>query len=252
MKNIAGLIAINTAIAALLTSSAALATGPHAGGAGSTGSAGGVGTVSAGTAVAGSFAVRNNGTSTSYAQNTESAKATITATKSYTPANGSVTAGVQGATKTESAGVAYNMSTGSGSGHALSAGYADTATHGTIGIRGVTFGFNGGGSGTHTDNLIKAGTNQGSYVLGETVSGFDAQVDYSRAYSSAPAPAGSYGGSRSGTVEVTGSSSGYASGANKSGALENMNAAGFTNIGSSGYFFGKTNLSGSTGYKAAP
>lgn len=243
MKNIAGLIAINAAIAALFTSSAALATSPHAGG---------IGVVSAGTSVAGTFAVGNNGTSTSYAHNMESAKASITASRSAALCYPSAKAAVQGATRTESSGVAYNTSTGSGSGYALSSGYADTATQGTVGIHGVTSGFNGGKSGTHTDNLIKAGTNQGSYIAGETVSGFDVQVDYSRGFGSTPAPAGSYGGGRSGTVEVTGSSSGYASGANESGALENMNAAGFANIGSSGYFFGKTNLSGSTGYKAAP
>ena len=40
-------------------------------------------------------------------------------------------------------------------------------------------------------------------------------------------------------------------GANGSGALENLNAAGIANIGSSGYFFGKTNLSGSTGQVSA-
>jgi hypothetical protein len=243
MKNIAGLIAIKAAIAALLASSAALATGP---------SAGGAGTVSAGTAVAGTFAVGNNGTSTSYAQNKESARATITAKDSFTPGYGNVKAAVQGATRTDSAGVAYNMSTGSGSGYALSAGHADTATNGTIGIHGVSSGFNGGGSGTHSGNLIMAGPNQGSYVAGETVSGFDAQISYSKGHSSAPAPAGSIGGSRSATVEVTGSNSGYASGANASGALDNMNAAGIANIGSSGYFFGKTSLSGSTGFVTAP
>jgi hypothetical protein len=243
MKNIAGVVVINAAIAALLASSAALATGPYAGG---------VGTVLVGTAVAGTFAVGNSGTSTSYAQNMESAKASITAARSAALCYPSVNAAVQGATRTESIGVAYNTSTGSGSGNALSAGHADTATRGAIGIHGVTSGFNGGGSGTHTDNLIKAGTNQGSYVAGETVSGFEAQVTYNKGYSSAPAPAGSYGGSRSATVEVSGANSGYASGANASGALENMNAAGLANIGSSGYFFGETNLSGSTGHVTAP
>jgi hypothetical protein len=243
MKNIAGFIAINAAIAALLTSSAALATAPHAGG---------VGTVSAGTAVAGSFGVGNNGTATSYAQNREVAKATISASRNAALCYPSVKAGIQGSTRTESAGVAYNTSTGSGSGSALSAGRADTATQGSVGIHGVTSGFNGGKSGTHTENLIKAGTNQGSYISGETVSGFNAQVEYNRTSGSASAPAGSYGGGRSGAVKVAGSSDGYASGANASGALENMNAAGIANIGSSGYFFGKTNLSGSTGYKAAP
>ena len=134
----------------------------------------------------------------------------------------------------------------------MSAGYADTATCGTVGIHGVTTGYNGGGSGKHTENLIKAGTNQGSYVAGETVSGFEAKVAYSKEYSSAPAATGTIGGTRSAAVEVSGFNSGYASGANASGALENMNAAGIANIGSSGYFFGQTNLSGSTGHVTAP
>ncbi len=243
MKHIAGLIAINAVIAALLSPSAATATTPGAAG---------IGTASTGTAIAGTFNVGSNGTSTSYAQNKESAMATVTATKNFTTSTGpscapnvSASAAIQGTTKTESSGVAYNTSTGSGTGNALSSGHADTAVHGTIGIQGVTSGFNGGKSGTHTDNLIKAGPNEGSYVSGNTVSGFDAQVTYNKGYSST-------GNSGTGTVELSGSNSGYASGANSSGALENMNAAGFANIGSSGYFFGKTNLSGSTGYVSAP
>lgn len=243
MKHIAGLIAMNAAIAALLSPSAALATNPGAGG---------IGTVSAGTAVTGSFNVGNHGTSTSYAQNKESAMASITANKSYTTSyapncerNVSANASILGSTKTQSAGTAYNISTGSGSGNALSAGNAGTATGGSIGIHGVTSGFNGGKSGTRTDNVIKAGNNQGSYISGETVSGFDAKVSYNKGYEST-------GASRTGTVAATGSNSGYASGANASGALENMNAAGLANIGASGYFFGKTNLSGSTGHVTAP
>lgn len=246
MKRIAGPIALNIVIAALFASSAAMATTPVAGG---------IGTVSAGTAVAGAFNVGSNGTSTSYAHNRETAMATVTATKGFTtsPApycdtNVSAKAGILGATKTTSDGVAYNTSTGSGTGHAVSSGHADTAVRGNVGIHGVTSGFNGGGAGTHTDNLIKAGANQGSYVSGETVSGFEAQVNYTRGFSATPAPAPS----RTGTVEVAGYNSGYASGANASGALENMNAAGMANIGASGYFFGKTNLSGSTGTITAP
>lgn len=246
MKNIAGIIATTTAIAALFASSTVLATGSHTGGGGTVSpGAASVGNVSVGTAVAGTFSVGNNGTATSYAQNKESAKAMITATKSLDYCYGNTNAAIQGATKTESAGVAYNTSTGSGSGYAQSAGYADTATRGTIGVQGVTSGFNGGESGTHTNNLIKAGINQGSYVSGETVSGFDARVSYNKGYST-------LGGNRAATIEMSGANSGYASGANASGALENMNAAGIANIGASGYFFGKTNLSGSTGNMTTP
>lgn len=249
MKDLVKGNSLCVAIAVLVTSSAAMATGP---------SAGGIGTVSASTSVAGAFNVGNNGSSTSYAHNRESAMATITAMKGYTssltPAcdpNVSASASILGATKTQSAGVAHNTSTGSGTGNALSAGRADTAVSGTVGIHGVTSGYNGGKSGTHTDNLIKAGVNQGSYIAGETVSGFEAQVAYNKTFSNAPATTGIGAGSRTATVDVTGYNSGYASGANASGALENMNAAGIANIGSSGHFFGKTNLSGSTGYVSA-
>jgi hypothetical protein len=239
------IVAVNAAAVALLASSAAFATDPFAKGAGS---------VSAGTAVAGGFSVGSNGSSTSYATNSESAKATITAAKSYAPnyCNTNVSAAITGGTKTESSGMAYNVSSGSGSGGALSAGHADTAVKGQIGIHGVTSGFNGGGSGTQTDNVIKAGTNQGSYVNGQTVSGFEADVHYARSSGYTTAPAGIQAPARTGSVEVSGSNTGYASGANASGALDNMNAAGVANIGASGYFFGKTNLSGSTGSVSAP
>jgi len=243
MKLVTAFIATNAAIAALLSPMAAIATTPGAGG---------IGTVAVGTAVAGTFNVGSNGTSTSYAQNRESAMATITAKKNFSTSFGpscgssiSSSAGILGATRTESAGVAYNTSTGSGTGSALSAGHADTAAQGAIGIQGVTAGFNGGGSGTHTDSLIMAGPNQGSYVSGETLSGFEAQVSYDKEYVTGA-------DSRTGTVNASGYNSGYASGANASGAIENMNAAGFANIGASGYFFGKTRLSGSTGYVTAP
>lgn len=228
---------------ALLACGAALATDPHAHGKAA---------VSAGTAVAGSFALGANGSSTSYAHNSESARAGIHAATSHKPGYRSVDAAVQGTTRTESAGVAYNSSTGSGYGNALSAGHAHTATRGAIGIDGVTGGYNGGGSGTHAANLIKAGKNQGSYVDGQTVSGFEAEVHYARSGGSSHAPYGHAGGGRNAAVEVSGSSTGYASGASASGALEHMNAAGFSNIGSSGYFFGRTGVSGSTGYVTAP
>ena len=76
-------------------------------------------------------------------------------------------------------------------------------------------------------------------------------MGYSKTYSGY-APGVTIGGTQSKAVEVWGANSGYASGANTSGALENMNAAGIANIGASGSYFGKTNVSGSTGYVSAP
>jgi hypothetical protein len=230
------------------------------------------GNVSVGTAINGKFAIGQNGTSSSYAHNSQAATATVNATRAYTPGISNINAAVSGETKSESLGKAYNISTGSGAGSALSSGFADTAVRGALSIPGVTQGFNGGGSGTHTDSLIKAGTNQGSYVTGQTVSGFEAEVKYGKTYSvtpiaapastpatttatapaPAPLPAPTAGGTTTKSVNVAGSNAGYASGANTTAALEQMNAAGIANINSTGYFFGKTNLSGSTGYASAP
>lgn len=217
----------------------------------------GTGNVSAQTAVKGNFMLGSHGTSTSFAHNSETAKASITASKSYAPNQSHAV--VQGATKTDSAGTAYNASTGSGSGIAMSSGGASTSTKGTVGQPGVTRGFNGGGSGTQTSNMIKAATNQGSAISGQTLSGFEALIQSKSGTAGAPhaartnaphtAPAA---GQRSASIEVTGVSEGYASGANSTAALTNLNAAGIANIQSSGYFFGKTNLSGSTGQVVAP
>jgi hypothetical protein len=53
-------------------------------------------------------------------------------------------------------------------------------------------------------------------------------------------------------VSVSDEKTGYASGANASGALDGMNAAGIANIGSSGGFFAKANLGAGTGRITAP
>lgn len=244
MKMTAGFTAtLRAAMAALLVPSAAFATDPHAFGAGA---------VSIGTAVSGTMALGANGSSSSYSHNAEAARATISTTRSYTPNHASVTAGAAGATLTKSEGVAFNKSTGAATGGAASAGFAETGTRGVVGIDGVTSGFNGGGSRTVSDNVIKAGRNQGSYVEGTTASGFEAAVGFGRNVSTAPAPAGSTGGTRTRSVEVWGSSSGYTNGATASGALQHMNAAGIANIGASGHYFGRTNAAGTTGFVPAP
>lgn len=256
MKTTHFIASFGAGMAVLLAQSAAHATHPAPANAIATGN------VSVGTAINGKFAIGQNGTSSSYAHNSQSASAIVNATRAYTPSQNAITAAVSGETKSESLGKAYNTSTGSGTGSALSSGFADTAVRGKLNIPGVTQGFNGGGSGTHTDSLIKAGTNQGSYVSGQTVSGFEAEVKYGKTYSVAPiaapapsatpAPAPSVGTTATKSVNVAGSNEGYASGANTTAALQQMNAAGIANINSTGYFFGKTKLSGSTGYASAP
>ena len=118
--------------------------------------ASGYGGINLHSGVNGSFSLGANGTATSYAQNSEAATAKIGATTSFTPNYSTVAAGISGATTSDSAGQAYNISTGSGMGTAASFGSSATLVGGTTSIQGVTAGFNGGGSGTQTSNVIQA------------------------------------------------------------------------------------------------
>jgi hypothetical protein len=217
---------------------AALATQPSAGGSGS---------VHSGTAVSGGFTVGSQGSSTSYATSSQSATASIGGAVNHTPGYCTVSAGIVGQTATQSSGKAYNISTGSGSGSAVSKGWADTAVRGSVGIAGASRGFNGGSAYTSTRDEIRAGTNQGSYVLGQTGAGFGVQLDYQRSGVKAGAPAGSVGGSSSRTVGVTTTTSGFAGGTNEYGALQGMNPAGVANIWANGGFSARGDLRGSTG-----
>lgn len=225
-------------VLALFAPLAALATGPAAGGSGA---------IAVQSNINGGFTLGTVGTAVSYAQNSQAATARISAGTAAAPCYTAVTAGVTGATTSNSYGQAYNVSSGSGSGTAVSQGATGTWVKGLESIRGVTTGFNGGASGTQSHDVIQAGTNQGSYVAGQTVSGFDTQVHYERATGSTLAPAGTYSGGVPVQVGLSTVNTGYASGANSGGALEGMNAAGIANMGSSGYFFGNSNLSASTG-----
>lgn len=214
--------------------------------------ASGMGGIAIQSSVGGGFSLGTSGSALSYAQNSQAATAAIGATAAYTPNFTSVTAGVSGATTSASYGQAFNVSSGSGSGSAASQGSAGTWVHGIESIHGVTGGFNGGASGTYSQDVIQAGTNQGSYVAGQTASGFDSQVHYERAGGWMPAPVGTYGSGASSQVGVSTTNTGYAGGANTGGALEGMNAAGIANIQSSGYFFGNANLSARTRTVSAP
>lgn len=202
--------------------------------------------------VNGNFSIGANGAATSYAQNKEAATAKITAVTGSTPYHQTVMAGVSGATTSDSSGHAYNTSTGSGSGSAALYGFSETLVKGGTAIHGVTNGFSGGKSGTQTGSIIQAGPNQGSYVVSQSLSGFDAEVNYARSAATTPAPIGTSGGSRSSMVSLSTQHSGYASGVNATGALEGMNAAGIANIGASGHFFAKGGLSATVGTVSAP
>lgn len=215
-------------------------------------SASGCGCVAIANTISGNLAVGKNGSSTSFAQNNEAASAKITAMTSNTPNYSNVSAGISGATTTDSSGKAYNVSTGSGNGTASSVGSANAAVYGNVAIHGVTTGFNGGSAFTLTNNQVDAGTNQGSYVVGQTMSGFNTQVNYTRMAESIGPKAGTTGGTHSAAVSITDQKTGYVSGANSSGKLEGMNAAGYANIGAAGQFFAKAGLAASTGVVAAP
>lgn len=213
--------------------------------------AGAAGNVSIVNTNAGSMSVGSNGRSTSYAANSESSHASVTSTASYRPGYSAVNAGVSGSTKTTSAGMAYNVSSGSGTGGAVSQGSTGAGVGGAVGINSVTNGFNGGGSGTTSSNNIAAGANQGSYVSGQTLSGFTTQIHYDKAASSAPV-AGYIGGTKNANVSISTLTNGYVSGANTSGALNGMNAAGIANIGAAGQFFTHTDLTGNIGTGVTP
>ncbi|WP_147376913.1 hypothetical protein [Noviherbaspirillum saxi] len=201
----------------------------------------GSGWVATGANAGGNFSLGSNGSATSYAQNREAATAKVTTTADNTPKYTVVNAGVMGATTTESFGKAYNLSSGSGTGSATSAGMADTGVNGKTGIHGVSTGFNGGEAGTHTSNKVQAGVNQGSYVSGETKAGFDTKLHYEKS-----------GGKHSGATRVSSYADGYAGGKNHTGSLTGLNAAGIASIGASGKFFAKAGLSTDIGPVKAP
>ena len=229
--------------AALSVHAAAFATQP---------SASGCGCVAIANTISGNMSVGKNGSSTSFAQNNEAASAKITAMTSSTPNYGSVSAGISGATTTDSFGKAYNISTGSGNGTASSIGSANAAVHGTVAIHGVTTGFNGGSAGTQSNNQVDAGRNDGSYVAGQTTSGFDTQINYTRTIESIGPRAGTSGGTNSVTVGVADQKTGYVSGASTTGRIDGLNAAGIANIGAAGQFFAQAGLAASTGVVSAP
>ena len=201
--------------------------------------------------VNGKFAVGNNGTALSSAHNSEAASASVAASANATPHFGVVNTAISAATTTDSAGNAYNISTGTGSGSASSIGGAATAVQGAVAIHGVTTGFNGGIAGTTSGNAIFANTNQGSYVAGQTKAGIDVQLHYAQSAASTYAPSGTSGIERTANVSIADQKTGYASGATVSGALDGMNAAGLANIGASGAFFARAGMAASVGVSAA-
>ena len=201
--------------------------------------------------VNGKFAVGNNGTSLSSAHNSEAASASIAASANASPHFGVDNTAISAATSTDSAGNAYNISTGTGIGSASAIGGATTAVQGGVAIHGVTNGFNGGSAETTTSHAIFATTNQGSYVAGQTKAGIDVQLHFAQSVASTYAPDGTNGIGRSANVSIADQRTGYASGATVSGALDGMNAAGLANIGASGAFFARAGMAASVGTRAA-
>ncbi|MEB0133940.1 hypothetical protein QN362_01200 [Actimicrobium sp. CCC2.4] len=227
--NISSLVLLITT-ASLLASASVHATEP---------SASASGNVAIQNTIKGNISLGTNGSSTSFARNAEAATAKVGTSANYQPHFREVNASTAGQASTDSAGMAYNTSTGSGYGTASSMGSARTLIAGSTAIHGVTQGLNGGSASVQTDNRIVAGTNQGSYAEGQTKSGFDLQLHYTR--NAGPS-----------SVSISDDKSGFVSAANSSGALKDMNAAGVASIGSAGQFFVRANLAGSTGSTSAP
>ena len=241
MKSTKLISSLSLAVSAIAIHSGARATQPSAA----------VGaTVSIQNTVAGKFSVGNNGTALSSARNSEAASASVTASANNTPNFSAVNAAVSAATTTDSSGNAFNISTGTGSGSASSTGAASAAAQGAVAIHAVTTSFNGGFANTQTSNAIFAGTNQGSYVAGQTKAGFDVGLHYTQTAATTAAPASTSGIGRSASVSIADQKSGYASGASVSGALDGMNAAGLANIGASGQFFVRAAMAATVGATA--
>jgi hypothetical protein len=215
------------ALAAAMASPAAFGTDPHTGA---------KATVTAATQARGNVGIGANGSAVSGARNTEAASAVLHAHRSHAPDYSAVGAGVRADLHTGSRGHAFNMSSGSAAGTAMTAGAAEAKGRGVIGIEGVSTGFNGGHASIHTDNVVEAGRNQGSYVDGKAAAGFDAAVLYRNA----------------GGIHLSGTSGGYAAGTNASGALPHMNAAGIAELGSSVRFFSSTQSKGTAHAGHAP
>jgi len=215
------------ALAVLCIHSAALATQPTAAGGGS---------AAAQVASGGSMSIGSNGSALSYASSSQSAHAATTAATAHTPNYSNVRASIAGETGTQSAGVAYNTSTGAGTGWAQAAGQVSAGAGGTVGIHGVSLGDSGGDTRTQSNLVINAARDQGSSVQGCTASGFETGLRFDRSQG----------------VTVNATTTGYVTGTNATNTLAGLNAAGLASIQASGYFSGVGQVGGSTGTLPRP
>lgn len=229
-------LSVLSALAVLCVHSVAVATQPSA-----TSSAGSVAQVTS----QGAMTIGNNGSALSFASSSQSAGVGTTATTFHTPSYSNVRASVSGETSTLSAGVAYNISKGAGTGWAGAAGSVSAATHAVVGIRGLNTGDSGGSAGTSSTFTIQAARNQGGSVQGNTASGFATELTFQRLGEAKS-------GNPAGGVVVNATTTGHVSGANASGALAGLNAAALVSIQSSGYFSGLGQLGAATGTITRP
>lgn len=215
-------LSVLPALAAICLHSVALATPPA--GAGSAGS-------TAQVSSSGSMSIGSNGSALSYAMSSQSAHAGTMMTTTLLPGSPpAISASIAGETATLSAGMAYNTSTGAGTGAAHAAGSVGAAAQGTVGFPGLNTGGSGGSTLTRSTFAIDAARNQGSSVQGSTASGFQTVL----------------GVERSGGVGVQATTVGYVKGTNASAALAGMNA-GLASIQASGYFSGTGQIGAGTG-----
>lgn len=220
--------------ATLFAMSSAFATQP---------AANGQGEIAIVSSVSGIINAGQAGTSTSQSFNSQSATASLTSTANNTQGYTNVNAEQVGAVTTNGHAYAFNNSTGTGTGYGLSNGAAAAAVQGNVSIHGVAAGT--GSAATYSQNNVAAAANQGSENASATTAGFDVALNYNQSKSVVA-------GVVTQTVGITGSTTGYASGAtnqwnNTGGAA---NAAGVNNSVAVGQYAAAT--IGATTIASAP
>jgi hypothetical protein len=186
----------------------------------------------------GSMTVGSNGSALSYAASSQSAGARLVSSATDAHRYSGMNASLAGETATQSAGTAFNASSGSGSGWARSSGAVGAAVQGRLGVRDASNADGGGNAETRSTFLLVAERGQGGHVQGSTSSGFESSLSFQRTGGVLPCPERQTDGTRSSGVSMRASTTGYVTGTNVSQTLAGMNAPGVASISASGYFNG--------------
>jgi hypothetical protein len=205
--------------------------------------ANGQGNIAAVSSVSGTVNAGQAGTSTSQSFNSQSATASLTSTANNTKGYTNVNAEQVGAVTTQGHAYAFNNSTGTGNGYAISEGTAAGAVQGQVSIHNMGYGT--GSASTTSNNGVVANANQGSENASATTAGFDVALNYNQSKTVVA-------GVVTQTAGVTGTTTGYASGAtnqwnNTGGAA---NAATYNNSTAVGQYAAATAIT--TSITSAP